>query len=44
MIKIMTDMAADIAKDTVLDLGIEVLPFMITIDGKQIVADINLRA
>ena len=44
MIKIMTDMAADIPKDTVLDLGIEVLPFMITIDGKQIVADINLRA
>ena len=44
MIKIMTDMAADIPKDTVLNLGIEVLPFMITIDGKQIVADINLRA
>ncbi len=43
MIKLMADMAADMPKETVLELGIEVLPFMITIDGKQIIADINLH-
>lgn len=42
MIKIMTDMAADIPKATAIELGIEILPFMITVDGNEIIADINL--
>lgn len=42
MIKIVTDSAADIPKSIAEELGIEILPFMINIDGKQIVADKNL--
>lgn len=42
MIKIVTDSAADIPKSIVEELDIEILPFMINIDGKQIVADKNL--
>lgn len=42
MIKIITDMAADIPKGIAIELGIEILPFMIAIDGRHIVADINL--
>ncbi len=42
MIKIMADAAADIPRETVLELGIEILPFMITIDGREIIADSNL--
>lgn len=42
MIKLVTDMAADIPKSIAEELDIEVIPFMINIDGKQIVADINL--
>lgn len=43
MIKIMTDKAADIPKETAERLGITVLPFMIMLGDKQIVADINLE-
>lgn len=42
MIKLVTDMAADIPKSVAEEYDIEVLPFMINLDGKQIVADINL--
>lgn len=42
MIKIVTDSAADIPKNIAEELNIEILPFMINIDGKQIVADKNL--
>lgn len=42
MIKLVTDMAADIPKSVAEELDIKVLPFMIHIDGKQILADINL--
>ena len=42
MIKIVTDSAADIPKSIAEELDIEILPFMINIDGKQIVADKNL--
>ena len=42
MIKIVTDSAADITKSIAEELDIEILPFMINIDGKQIVADKNL--
>lgn len=42
MIKIVTDSAADIPKSIAEELNIEILPFMINIDGKQIVADKNL--
>lgn len=42
MIKIMTDVAADIPKEVAERLDIKVLPFMIMLDGKQIVADIDL--
>lgn len=42
MIKIVTDSAADIPKETVEKLNIQVLPFIINIDGKQIIADNNL--
>lgn len=42
MIKIVTDSAADIPGQIAEDLDIEILPFMINIDGKQIVADKNL--
>ncbi len=43
MIKIMSDMAADIPKDVAERLGIVILPFMIMLDDKQIVADIDLN-
>ena len=42
MIKIVADSAADIPKSIAEELNIEILPFMINIDGKQIVADKNL--
>lgn len=42
MTKIVTDSAADIPKSIAEELDIEILPFMINIDGKQIVADKNL--
>ena len=42
MIKIVTDSAADIPNSIAEELDIEILPFMINIDGKQIVADKNL--
>lgn len=42
MIKIVTDSAADIPKSIAEELDIEILPFMINIDGKQIIADKNL--
>ena len=42
MIKMVTDSAADIPKSIAEELDIEILPFMINIDGKQIVADKNL--
>ena len=42
MIKIVTESAADIPKSIAEELDIEILPFMINIDGKQIVADKNL--
>ena len=42
MIKIVTDSAADIPKSIAEELDIEILQFMINIDGKQIVADKNL--
>lgn len=42
MIKMVTDMAADIPKDIAEELDIEIIPFMINADGKQIVADKNL--
>ena len=42
MIKIVTDSAADIPKSIAEELDREILPFMINIDGKQIVADKNL--
>lgn len=42
MIKIMTDMAADIPKKDAERLDITILPFMIMLGGKQIVADIDL--
>ena len=42
MIRMVADSAADIPKSIIDELNIEVLPFMINIDGKQIVADENL--
>ncbi len=42
MIKMVADSAADIPKSVIKELEIEILPFMINIDGKQIVADENL--
>lgn len=42
MIKMVTDMAADIPKDIAEELDIEIIPFMINADGKQIIADKNL--
>ncbi len=42
MIRMVADSAADIPKSVAEELGIEILPFMINIDGKQIVADENL--
>ncbi len=43
MIKIMADMAADITKKQAEALDIEVMPFGIVVDGRQITADINLN-
>ncbi len=43
MIKMVADSAADIPKSVVEELNIEVLPFMINVDGKQIVADEKLN-
>lgn len=42
MIKIMTDAAADIEKQLIEELEIEVLPFMINLDGESIIADKDL--
>lgn len=42
MIRIVTDVAADITKDVAQELNIEILPFMIAVDGRHIVADVNL--
>lgn len=42
MIKIITDAAADISKEIAEELGIEILPFMIVAEGRQIIADENL--
>lgn len=42
MIKIMTDAAADIDQQTAKELEIEVLPFIINLDGESIVADVHL--
>lgn len=42
MIKLMTDKAADITKETAEELGIEILPFIINVNGKALTADINL--
>lgn len=42
MVKIVTDMASDISKDEALSLDIKILPFMITIGDREIVADIDL--
>ncbi len=42
MIRIMTDAAADIKKEVAEELGIEILPFMINLDGESIVADKDL--
>ena len=39
MIKFMVDRAADIEKETAEHYGIEVLPFMVNMDGEGIVAD-----
>ena len=43
MIKIIADSGADIPKAIAEDLGIEILPFVINIDGQQIVADKDLK-
>ena len=43
MIRIMTDAAADIPKNIVDELDIVILPFMIMLDDKQIIADENLN-
>lgn len=42
MIRIITDAAADISKEIAEELGIEILPFMIVTEGRQIIADENL--
>ena len=42
MIKLVTDSAADIPKELAEKYDIEVVPFLINIDGKQVVADKNL--
>lgn len=42
MLKIVTDMAADISKAEAEEFGIEVLPFMISVGERQIVANLNL--
>ena len=42
MIKIITDAAADISKEIAEELNIEILPFMIMSEGRQIIADENL--
>lgn len=44
MIRIVTDRAADIPKEIAEELDIKIIPFMINVDGKQIVADINMSA
>lgn len=43
MIKIVADSAADIPKEIAEELNIEILPFVINIDGRQIVADKDLK-
>ncbi len=42
MVKIITDAAADISKEIAEELGIEILPFMIATQDRQIIADENL--
>lgn len=42
MVKIITDAAADISKEIAEELGIEILPFMISTEDEQIIADKNL--
>ena len=42
MIKFMVDAAADIPRETALEKGIDVLPFILNCDGREVVADINL--
>ena len=44
MIKIIADKASDITAETARELDIEILPFMIAVDGKEIVADVDLSA
>lgn len=44
MVRIVTDRAADIPKEIAEELDIKIIPFMINVDGKQIVADINMSA
>ncbi len=43
MIKIMTDAAADLDAKTADELGIAVLPFMIRLGEKTVLADVNLK-
>ncbi len=43
MIRIVTDAAADIPKDIAEELNIVILPFMIMLDGEQIIADKDLN-
>ena len=42
MIRIMTDAAADIPKELVEEYGIEILPFMIFLGEKSVLADKDL--
>lgn len=42
MVKIITDAAADISKETAGELDIKIIPFMIVSEGRQIIADENL--
>lgn len=44
MIRIVTDRAADIPKEIAEELDIKVIPFMINVDGRQIVADMDMTA
>ncbi len=44
MVRIITDRAADIEKEVALRLGIEILPFSLSIGGEELTADINMSA
>lgn len=44
MIRIVTDRAADIPKEIAEELSIEIIPFMINVDGRQIIADVNMTS